>query len=143
MDTLAYNENGRRIIVSPINNGRQLKFSVYKIGQPHPYWSISRWYDPDIDIEDLDYYRPTIESIIKNIVPIDPDNLEDYHGFTDYGVSNGWSKGSKFPLIEKANKDKKNNPWICIYQVDIELHRCYHRVINYTYKYTYVYDSSD
>jgi len=143
MDTVIYNENDRIIKIHITENRDRLEFLVYKKGSKQPYYSVSRYYNPEIDIEDLDYYQPTLESLIENIVPIDPDNLPDHHKFEDYGVSNGWTKKTKLPRIDLEKKNLKENPWLCVYGKNITLSRCYHRVINYTYKYTYTYDSSD
>lgn len=143
MDTVVYNENGRIIKTHITKDERHLQFLVYKKGNEHPYWSVSRYYNPEIDIEDLDYYQPTLKSLIENIVPIDPDSLPDYHEFEDYGVENGWTRDTKHPRLDQEKKDLKENPWLCMYEINITLARCYHRVINYTYKYTFTYDSSD
>ena len=144
MNTVVFNEKGRRIETHVTKDEKLLQFCVYKEGCSTPYWSISRYYNPEIDIEDLDYYKPTLDSIIQNIVPIDPDNLPDYHEFEDYGTENGWSGSiKKRPRMDQRHQDLKKNPWICVFETVIDLARCYHRVINYTYKYTFTYDSSD
>ena len=144
---IAYNREGKKIIVDAYPKQGYISFRVLKNNKV--YYTKSLQYtgqtDDDDEIKKQKFYRPIIEDLKRHIIPIDPDNLEDTSGFENYGTANGWEEKSEHtrPKMLDEKLDREKNPYLCVYEVQERIGRCWTRVINYTYKYIYDYDSSD
>ena len=142
MKTINYKYNKLQI---HIDKWGYLVFRVYKKTDLS-----SPWYRKSFkiqgkykDIKEIPGYYETIDSLKKNILPIqNPDNL-DTSGFDDYGTANGWTKETKTPRLNKYNEDLKKNRYLCVLSWEESIGSCYTRYVNWTYKYKYSCDSSD
>ncbi len=127
--------------------GRTLDFKVYKDQNPEPYWRklVSIGYE-DRTEPNKKLIQSVLKSIKENIIPIDPDNLPNSDDYCEnYGMMNTWVSADKNKRVNLLRyiDDLKRNPNICSYTVRVKLGPCQTKIINYTYKYTYSYDSSD
>lgn len=144
---IAYNRDGRKITVEAYPKYKYISFRVLKNNKV--YYTKSIHYDGKSDneeeIKSQKFYRPIIEDLKRHIIPIDPDNLEDTSKFENYGTANGWKEKSDHtrPKMLDEKLDREKNPYLCVYEVQERIGRCWTRIINYTYKYIYDYDSSD
>ena len=140
-------ENDTRIIkINLKENIKTVQFLVYIKGQEFPYWSIGFPYNPQKELKDQEVYTKSIESIKENILPIDPFNFEDWRTFDDYGIANGWTSESSInnrPKLFQKKEDLSRNKYLCNFEISMNIGPCQTRIINYTYKYTFTYDSSD
>lgn len=144
---IAYNREGKKIIVDAYPKQRYISFRVLKNNKV--YYTKSLQYtgqtDDDEEIKKQKFYRPIIEDLKRHIIPIDPDNLGDNSDFENYGTANGWKEKSEHTRPKMLNEklDREKNPYLCVYEIQERLGNCWTRIINYTYKYIFDYDSSD
>ena len=140
MKTINYKYNRLKVYVNRWSN---LVFEVYKKSDLS-----SPWYRKFInfkgkynDIRKIPGYYEVLDSLKKNILPInDPDNL-DMSGFEDYGTVNCWTKETKTPRLDKYNEDLRTNKYLCTLSWEESIGSCYKIYVNWTYKYSC--DSSD
>lgn len=144
---IAYNREGKKIIVGAYPKQGYISFRVLKNNKV--YFTKSLQYtgmtDNEEEIKKQKFYRPVIEDLKRHIIPIDPDNLEDTSKFENYGSSNKWAEKSENtrPKMLDEKLDREKNPYLCVYEIREKLERCQTRIINYTYKYIYDYNTSD
>lgn len=127
--------------------GRTLDFKVYKDQNSEPYWRklISLGYENKTKPR-KELIQAILDSIKENIIPIDPDNLPNSNNYCEnYGMMNTWVSADKNKRVNLLRylDDLKRDPNLCSYIVRVRIGPCQTKVINYTYKYIYSYDSSD
>lgn len=66
------------------------------------------------DIREIPGYIETINSLKKNILPIQDLNNLDMSGFEDYGAANGWTKETETPKLDKYNEDLRKDRYLCV-----------------------------
>lgn len=152
-DERSYN-NGNKLLITffPYHNGRNNLITLQVFdpnNRKHFQKNISNYTCPeiidacktDLSILQNEFICKTISSCEENICSLDFTNLNK--DIVDYGIANGWGKDDKKPLFEAYREDIKKMPWLCVYEWQETLGRCYTKYVNYTYGYKYKCDSSD
>lgn len=147
-------DNGNSMLVTyyPKHNGKNsfITLQVWDSKQEkHFHKNITSYIYPEIanlpkDNDDFindDFVLKCIASCEQNICSLDFANLNK--DIVNYGCANGWGENREVPLIDKYYEDRKTMPWLCAYEWECSLGRCWTEYVNYTYGYKYNCDSSD